>query len=186
MGLSLEITDCELRWLEKCAVNGWFSEREFIRQRNALQCPLAFEGIVQAVHLPKPMVEVAAYQCKKCEAYTTVAQDSQFLKAPLNCVHCGVEGPFRFSEEYTTYINSQTLILLEYFVLPQVLPRHLQVQLTGDQVGLVERGDHVLVAGDVKVYVCNSREYGKQETFTACLEAHNLEVLKKSRLEVYK
>jgi len=168
--------DRSLQWLEKCVLAGWINRQEFHHQRHQLQRPLSFRGVVHVVYPIRSQVEVAAYQCKPCGHLTTVVQTGQFLKAPAHCPNCGVEGPFRFCEDQSTYQSSQTLLLIDKQTPPQTRPRLFYVQLTGNQTGTVAPGDQILVRGTLKVYVCTHREYGKQETFTTCLQVHTLKI----------
>jgi len=168
--------DRSLQWLEKCVLAGWINRQEFHHQRHQLQRQRSFRGVVHAVYPPRPQVEVAAYQCKPCGHLTTVAQTGQFLKAPISCPNCGVEGPFIFCEEQSTYQSSQILLVMDKQTPPMTLPRLLQVQLTGSQVGSAGLGDQILVSGTLKIWVCTHREYGKQKTFTPCLQAHTLKI----------
>jgi DNA replicative helicase MCM subunit Mcm2 (Cdc46/Mcm family) len=87
-----------------------------------------------------------------------------------------VEGPFVFCEDQSAYQSSQILLVMDKQASPQMLPRLLQVQLTGSQVGSAGFGDQILVSGTLNIWVSTHREYGKQKTFTPCLEAHTLKI----------
>jgi replicative DNA helicase Mcm len=142
------------------------------------------EGIVVRATPVRPMVQVAAFKCKRCGTMNQVDQNGQFLKAPSICMapDCGRDGPFEFSQEESTFIDSQDLRLQEKpeDLPPGQLPRMLAVKLIGDEIVDVARpGDHVSIVGIVRAFAPSLQGMGKLRTFILQLDANSIEVLGK-------
>jgi len=142
------------------------------------------EGIVVRATPVRPMVQVAAFKCKRCGTMNQVDQTGQFLKAPTVCMapDCGRDGPFEFSQEESTFIDSQDLRLQEKpeDLPPGQLPRMLAVKLVGDEIVDVARpGDHVSIVGIVRAFAPSLMGMGKLRTFILQLDANSIEVLGK-------
>jgi replicative DNA helicase Mcm len=142
------------------------------------------EGIVVRATPVRPMVQVAAFKCKRCGTMNQVDQTGQFLKAPAVCMapDCGRDGPFEFSQEESTFIDSQDLRLQEKpeDLPPGQLPRMLAVKLVGDEIVDVARpGDHVSIVGIVRAFAPSLMGMGKLRTFILQLDANSIEVLGK-------
>ncbi len=142
------------------------------------------EGIVVRATPVRPMVLLAAFKCKRCGTVNQVEQTGQFLKAPAVCVapDCGRDGPFEFSQEESTFIDSQDLRLQEKpeDLPPGQLPRTLAVKLVGDDIVDVARpGDHVSIVGIVRAFAPSLMGMGKLRTFILQLDANSTEVLGK-------
>jgi replicative DNA helicase Mcm len=142
------------------------------------------EGIVVRATPVRPMVLQAAFKCKRCGTINHVEQTGQFLKAPAICQapDCGRDGPFEFSQEESTFIDSQDLRLQEKpeDLPPGQLPRTLAVKLVGDEIVDVARpGDHVAIVGVVRAFAPSLMGMGKLRTFILQLDANSIEVLGK-------
>ncbi|MGD6851590.1 MAG: minichromosome maintenance protein MCM [Candidatus Bathyarchaeia archaeon] len=142
------------------------------------------EGIVVRATPVRPMVQIAAFKCKRCGTMNQVEQTGQFLKAPAICQapDCGRDGPFEFSQEESTFIDSQDLRLQEKpeDLPPGQLPRVLAVKLIGDEIVDVARpGDHVSIVGIVRAFAPSLMGMGKLRTFILQLDANSIEVLGK-------
>jgi replicative DNA helicase Mcm len=142
------------------------------------------EGIVVRATPVRPMVLQAAFKCKRCGTVNRVEQTGQFLKAPAVCAapDCGKDGPFEFTQEESTFIDSQDLRLQEKpeDLPPGQLPRTLSVKLVGDEIVDVARpGDHVSVVGIVRAFAPSLMGMGKLRTFILQLDANSIEVLGK-------
>jgi replicative DNA helicase Mcm len=142
------------------------------------------EGIVVRATPVRPMVLQAAFKCKRCGTVNRVEQTGQFLKAPTVCLaaDCGRDGPFEFSQEESTFIDSQDLRLQEKpeDLPPGQLPRTLAVKLVGDEIVDVARpGDHVSIVGVVRAFAPSLMGMGKLRTFILQLDANSIEVLGK-------
>jgi replicative DNA helicase Mcm len=142
------------------------------------------EGIVVRATPVRPMVLHAAFKCKRCGTINHVEQTGQFLKAPAICQapDCGRDGPFEFSQEESTFIDSQDLRLQEKpeDLPPGQLPRTLAVKLVGDEIVDVARpGDHVAIVGIVRAFAPSLMGMGKLRTFILQLDANSIEVLGK-------
>lgn len=142
------------------------------------------EGIVVRATPVRPMVQVAAFKCKRCGTMNQVEQTGQFLKAPAVCLapDCGRDGPFEFTQEESSFIDSQDLRLQEKpeDLPPGQLPRVLAVKLIGDEIVDVARpGDHVSIVGIVRAFAPSLMGMGKLRTFILQLDANSIEVLGK-------
>ena len=142
------------------------------------------EGIVVRATPVRPMVLQGAFKCKRCGTMNQVEQTGQFLKAPAICQapDCGRDGPFEFTQEESTFIDSQDLRLQEKpeDLPPGQLPRTLAVKLVGDDIVDVARpGDHVSVVGIVRAFAPSMMGLGKLRTFILQLDANSIGVLGK-------
>jgi replicative DNA helicase Mcm len=142
------------------------------------------EGIVVRATPVRPMVQIAAFKCKRCGTLNQIDQTGQFLKAPAICMlpDCGKDGPFEFSQEESTFIDSQDLRLQEKpeDLPPGQLPRVLACKLIGDEIVDVARpGDHVSIVGIVRAFAPSLMGMGKLRTFILQLDANSVEVLGK-------
>ena len=142
------------------------------------------EGIVVRATPTRPMVQQGAFKCKRCGTMNQVEQTGQFLKAPAVCMapDCGRDGPFEFSQEESTFIDSQDLRLQEKpeDLPPGQLPRTLAVKLVGDEIVDVARpGDHISIVGIVRAFAPSLMGMGKLRTFILQLDANSIEVLGK-------
>lgn len=160
--------------------------KEILRKLGSKQMGklILVEGIVVRATPVRPMVLQAAFKCKRCGTINKVEQTGQFLKAPAVCMapDCGRDGPFEFSQEESTFIDSQDLRLQEKpeDLPPGQLPRTLAVKLVGDEIVDVARpGDHVSIAGIVRAFAPSLVGMGKLRTFILQLEANSIEVLGK-------
>ncbi|MFA5572006.1 MAG: minichromosome maintenance protein MCM [Crenarchaeota archaeon] len=142
------------------------------------------EGIVVRATPVRPMVQIAAFKCKRCGTMNMTDQNGQFLRAPSICMSpdCGRDGPFEFTQEESTFIDSQDLRLQEKpeDLPPGQLPRVLAVKLIGDEiVDLARPGDHVSIVGIVRAFAPSLQGMGKLRTFILQLDANSVEVLGK-------
>ncbi len=160
--------------------------KEVLRKLGSRQMSklIMVEGIVVRATPVRPMVQIAAFKCKRCGTMNQVEQTGQFLKAPAVCVapDCGRDGPFEFSQEDSTFIDSQDLRLQEKpeDLPPGQLPRVLAVKLVGDEIVDVARpGDHVSIVGIVRAFAPSLMGMGKLRTFILQLDANSIEVLGK-------
>jgi len=142
------------------------------------------EGIVVRATPVRPMVLQGAFKCKRCGTMNMVEQTGQFLKAPAICIgpDCGRDGPFEFSQEESSFIDSQDLRLQEKpeDLPPGQLPRTLSVKLVGDDIVDVARpGDHVSIVGIVHAFAPSLMGMGKLRTFILQLDANSIQELGK-------
>ncbi len=142
------------------------------------------EGIIVRATPVRPMVQIAAFKCKRCGTMNNIDQNGQFLKAPSICMapDCGRDGPFEFTQEESQFIDSQDLRLQEKpeDLPPGQLPRVLAVKLVGDEIVDVARpGDHVSIVGTVRAFAPSLMGMGKLRTFILQLDANSIEVLGK-------
>ena len=142
------------------------------------------EGIVVRATPVRPMVQIGAFKCKRCGTMNYIEQTGQFLKAPSVCLapDCGRDGPFEFTQEDSTFIDSQDLRLQEKpeDLPPGQLPRVLAVKLIGDEiVDLARPGDHISIVGIVRAFAPSLMGMGKLRTFILQLDANSVELLGK-------
>jgi len=160
--------------------------KEVLRKLGSRQMAklIMIEGIVVRATPVRPMVLLGAFKCKRCGTMNIVEQTGQFLKAPAICQapDCGRDGPFEFSQEESTFIDSQDLRLQEKpeDLPPGQLPRTLAVKLVGDDIVDVARpGDHVSIVGIVRAFAPSLMGMGKLRTFILQLDANSAGVLGK-------
>jgi len=160
--------------------------KEVLRKLGSRQMSklIMVEGIVVRATPVRPMVLQAAFKCKRCGTMNLVEQTGQFLKAPAICQapDCGRDGPFEFSQEESTFIDSQDLRLQEKpeDLPPGQLPRTLAVKTVGDDIVDVARpGDHISIVGIVRAFAPSLMGMGKLRTFILQLDANSVEVLGK-------
>jgi replicative DNA helicase Mcm len=184
----LRIEDAEYaEKIEKVIVRiGKLLGKEQLRKLGSRQMSklIMVEGIVVRATPVRPMVQQAAFKCKRCGTMNQVEQTGQFLKAPAVCMapDCGRDGPFEFSQEESTFIDSQDLRLQEKpeDLPPGQLPRVLAVKLVGDEIVDVARpGDHVSIVGIVRAFAPSLMGMGKLRTFILQLDANSIEILGK-------
>ena len=142
------------------------------------------EGIVVRATPVRPMVQIAAFKCKRCGTMNMTDQNGQFLRAPSSCMSpdSGRDGPFEFTQEESTFIDSQDLRLQDKpeDLPPGQLPRVLAVKLIGDEiVALARPGAHVSIVGIVRAFAPSLQGMGKLRTFILQLDANSVEVLGK-------
>jgi replicative DNA helicase Mcm len=160
--------------------------KEVLRKLGSRQMSklIMVEGIVVRATPVRPMVLQGAFKCKRCGTMNLVEQTGQFLKAPAICQapDCGRDGPFEFSQEESTFIDSQDLRLQEKpeDLPPGQLPRTLAVKTIGDDIVDVARpGDHISIVGIVRAFAPSLMGMGKLRTFILQLDANSVEVLGK-------
>jgi replicative DNA helicase Mcm len=160
--------------------------KEQLRKLGAKQMAklVMVEGIVVRATPVRPMVQIAAFKCKRCGTVNHIEQTGQFLKSPAICgaPDCGRDGPFEFVQEESKFIDSQDLRLQEKpeDLPPGQLPRTLAVKLIGDEiVDLARPGDHVSIVGIVRAFAPSLMGMGKLRTFILQLDANSIEVLGK-------
>ena len=160
--------------------------KEVLRKLGSRQMSklIMIEGIVVRATPVRPMVLQGAFKCKRCGTMNLVEQTGQFLKAPAICQapDCGRDGPFEFTQEESTFIDSQDLRLQEKpeDLPPGQLPRTLAVKLVGDDIVDVARpGDHVAIVGIVRAFAPSLMGMGKLRTFILQLDANSAGVLGK-------
>ncbi|MEM2961247.1 MAG: hypothetical protein QXU67_06545, partial [Candidatus Bathyarchaeia archaeon] len=79
------------------------------------------EGIIMRATNVRPIVTIAVFKCKRCEAKMDIPQSGAFLTLPFKCDNprCGKNGPFEFIQEESKFIDFQELRIQEY---PEDIP----------------------------------------------------------------
>lgn len=140
------------------------------------------EGLVTRISEVRQEVTVAAYRCLFCGYINEVPQDGSRLRGPVICENpnCGKTGSyaFKFDPSRSRWRNWQAVRIQEK---PEVLskgrtPRHLDLVLRDELVGIPVPGNHIVATGTVNV-----RNQGKQtdRVFVPYLDVNHLEVLSK-------
>ncbi|MFP8957213.1 hypothetical protein ACLI4Y_10820 [Natrialbaceae archaeon A-CW3] len=117
------------------------------------------DGRVLETDSVRPRAAVAAFQCDHCGEFQSVRQPGRFLRRPGRCRDCNASGPFTLTPERGTYVDAQTITIVEG-------DRSVPVGLEHDLVGAFDVGDRVdLVA------IPRARADGETTTATLELEA---------------
>ena len=109
-------------------------------------------GVVTRRSAVYPKLKVVYWDCGKCGASSTTAQNvghSDDIKKPSFCNECQSKGPFNVNQERTIYNNFQKMTLQETpgTVPPGRLPRYKEVVLLGDLIDSARPGELVEVTG---------------------------------------
>ena len=110
-------------------------------------------GVVTRRTSVYPQLKVVQWDCGKCGATSTTAQQAQSQGSAINkpsfCVECQSKGPFNINQERTVYRNFQKMTLQETpgTVPPGRLPRYKEVVLVGDLIDSARPGELVEVTG---------------------------------------
>lgn len=142
------------------------------------------EGVVVGSSPVNPTVKLAAYRCKRCGTVNKVLQETPFLQTPTFCCDpdCGRDGPFKFVQESSTFVDCQELKLQEppEDLPPGQVPLTLDIRLIGKElVEHVRPGEHVRIVGVLYATPKNLMGLGKLCEHTKVLEANSLDVLEK-------
>jgi replicative DNA helicase Mcm len=142
------------------------------------------EGVVIGSSPVNPTVKLAAYRCKRCGTINKVLQETPFLQNPTICCDpdCGRDGPFKFIQDESTFVDCQELKLQEppEDLPPGQVPLALDIRLIGKElVEHVRPGEHVRIVGVLYATPKNLMGIGKLCEHTKVLEANSLDVLEK-------
>jgi len=137
------------------------------------------KGIVVSLSPAKPLVELGAFECQRCEENMYVSQNNFLLKPPNICSNpaCKRKGPFEFLQNQSTFIDFQTMRIQERPEdLPSgQLPRWLEVKLlTRDMVDVARVGDFVSVTAVIRVF-----SNKQQRSFSMYLDSNYVDTLSK-------
>ena len=75
---------------------------------------VSFEGIVKRRYKPRPVLDVAVFECKSCMRLHTVPQKGDEMKTPFKCDECGAQG-FNFLKADSKYIDIQEVVIQDSF-----------------------------------------------------------------------
>ena len=156
---------------------------------------IELRGIVSRVVPIRPLIMLAAFQCKKCEEILNISQDESWLVLPYICGQgqhevkrrdgttylAGCRGKrFRFIEAESTFIDIQELTMQERpEELPAgQLPRQVNLEIQReDLVNGARAGDIVNVVGILRTKA--SSPTSKKRVFAMHLEVNYIEILNK-------
>jgi len=114
---------------------------------------IAVQGIVRKATDVRPKVTEAAFECQRCGTLTRIPQTAGDFQEPHECQGCERQGPFRLNTDQSTFIDAQKIRVQES---PEGLrggetPQSIDINVEDDITGIVTAGDHVRVAGVLKL-----------------------------------
>lgn len=151
---------------------------------------IELRGIVSRVVPIRPLIMIAAFECKKCEEILLLAQDESWLVVPYICGKGTDKGKcrsrrFRFIEAESTFIDIQELTMQERpEELPAgQLPRQVNLEIQReDLVNGARAGDIVNVVGILRTKA--SSPTSKKRVFAMHLEVNYIEILNKEITDI--
>jgi replicative DNA helicase Mcm len=151
---------------------------------------IELHGIVSRVVPIRPLITLAAFECKKCNEILTIPQDEAWMVVPYTCGKSTDKGKcrgkrFRFIEAESTFIDVQELTIQERPEdLPAgQLPRQVNLEITReDLVNGARAGDIINVVGILRTKA--SSPTSKKRVFAMHLEVNYLEILNKEISEM--
>jgi replicative DNA helicase Mcm len=148
---------------------------------------IAVAGLIRKATEVRPDLTQAAFKCQRCDHVTHVFQAGDKFVEPFECENevCGRKGPFKFLKKESTYEDMQKIRLQES---PEELrggqqQQTLDVRITGELVGKVSPGDHVVVTGILDTYQRTSKE-GKSTAMDFIFKLNSLQIVEKGFDEV--
>ncbi|CQH61535.1 ATP-dependent DNA helicase MCM (intein-containing) [Halobacterium hubeiense] len=114
---------------------------------------VSVQGMVRKATDVRPKIERAVFVCQRCGAETEVPQGDAGFQEPYQCESCERQGPFKLDPERSEFVDSQKLRIQES---PEGLaggetPQSIDVHVSDDITGEVTPGDHVTVAGVLRL-----------------------------------
>lgn len=149
---------------------------------------ILLRGIINRVVPIRPMVVVAAYECKKCGEIKRETQDEYYLVPPIKC---GANNgkcrsrKFRFSESESEFIDVEELSIQEKPEdLPAgQLPRRINLEIQrSDLINGARAGDIVDVVGILRTKPSSGST--KKRKFATFLDVNHIEALNKEITEM--
>jgi len=124
---------------------------------------ISVQGIVRKATEVRPKVTTAAFECQRCGTLSRIPQSTGDFQEPHECQGCERQGPFRINFDQSEFIDAQKIRVQES---PEGLrggetPQSIDVNIEDDITGDVTAGDHVRVAGILKL---DQREQGNEKT----------------------
>jgi replicative DNA helicase Mcm len=114
---------------------------------------ISVQGIVRKATDVRPKITQAAFECQRCGTLTRIPQQSGDFQEPHECQGCERQGPFRINFDQSEFVDAQKIRVQES---PEGLrggetPQAIDVNIEDDITGEVTAGDHVTVAGVLKL-----------------------------------
>jgi len=114
---------------------------------------ISVQGIVRKATDVRPKITQAAFECQRCGTLTRIPQESGDFQEPHECQGCERQGPFRINFDQSEFVDAQKIRVQES---PEGLrggetPQAIDVNIEDDITGNVTAGDHVTVAGVLKL-----------------------------------
>jgi replicative DNA helicase Mcm len=143
---------------------------------------VAVQGMVVRTSEIKPFAVRAAFKCRKGGHVTYVEQHGMVLRKPTKCNECDETKNFELDEKKTEFIDYQIIRLQELpeELPPGQLPQSIDVELTGDIVGVARPGDRVVVNGIVRAEPEVVGASVRLRVFKSRIEGNYVEVIGKS------
>jgi len=114
---------------------------------------VSVQGIVRKATDVRPKMQQAAFECQRCGTMTRIPQSDGDFQEPHECQGCERQGPFQINFDQSEFIDSQKIRVQES---PEGLrggetPQAIDVNIEDDITGHVTAGDHVTVAGILRL-----------------------------------
>lgn len=114
---------------------------------------LALQGQISKTTKVHPKTVEAVFECQRCGTLTTIPVMGNEISSPHECQGCDREGPFRFVEGESEFVDHQLLRLQQP---PEEVQggqgRHIDVHVEGeDIVADLQAGDRVTLSGTVEI-----------------------------------
>ena len=137
---------------------------------------VSVQGIIRKATDVRPKVQEAAFECQRCGTLTYIPQSGGFQE-PHECQGCERQGPFTINYDQSAFIDAQKLRIQES---PEGLrggetPQSIDVHIEDDVTGKVTPGDHVTVAGVLRIEQQESQGQ-KSRMFDVFMDCHSLVV----------
>ncbi|MFB6180062.1 MAG: LAGLIDADG family homing endonuclease [Halorientalis sp.] len=138
---------------------------------------ISVQGIVRKATDVRPKVTTAAFECQRCGTLTRIPQTTSDFQEPHECQGCERQGPFRINYDQSEFVDAQKLRVQES---PEGLrggetPQSIDVNIEDDITGEVTAGDHVRVAGVLKL---DQQGQGNEKSpmFDVYMDGHSVEI----------
>ena len=114
---------------------------------------VAVQGIVRKATDVRPKMRQAAFECQRCGTMTRIPQSDGEFQEPHECQGCERQGPFQINFDQSEFVDAQKIRVQES---PEGLrggetPQAIDVNIEDDITGKVTAGDHVTVAGILRL-----------------------------------
>lgn len=109
---------------------------------------VSIEGTIRSIKDPQPYILTAAFKCLNCEHIEYIPQNEKMLEKPD--ILCCSKPRFILDVSHSTIVDSQSFKIQEQ--VDGGVSSMLEVLIFGDEVGVLNAGDRVIVNGVLKAY----------------------------------
>ena len=147
---------------------------------------LHVSGIMMRASEVKPLLVVAAFQCRICKLIILQIQEDGRYTEPVICNDCQKKTPMRLIAQQSQFRDWQKVRIQESpdELPPGQMPRSIDIILEGDIVDISRPGDFIKVTGILQTTPDFSRRGGKLATFSTFIEANGVEISEKEHEQV--